>query len=506
MVPIELLEQALAQIAALTAELAAVREAASAERAELQAQLAAVTAKLDALLAKKGKKPAPAAPPAPPPAASPEALDGRPRPPAAPDKEEKRRKPRTKKPRPELPVVEESVRPEVCAHCGGSRLSNKDTDEVELVDWVPGYLRRRRVRRTRCRCADCAKVTSPPIPGACLPKTHFTAAFVAWVLYNKFALHLPLERQRRDLARMGYPMAHSQLSDLAGRGLGELSGIADVLFRQVMAGRTCHSDATGLPVLTPDKDKTHLGQMFVFGWGHLAAFRYSPDKTGTSFEQLVADFQGTMVLDASSTHDRALATGRIVWSGCNAHGLRKFRAAKDSEPSLAAEGERWIASWFDQERLAHEQGLVGPALLAWRQEHIRPLVTDFRRWLEAVHPTALPKSPLAAATRYYANHWRALTAFLRDANLPLENNFAERCLRPQALGRNNWLFAGCHEAGANVATAYTLVHTARLCGVDPLDYLTWALERVAACRDGGALYANLTPMAYKEAQKLRADG
>ena len=213
-------------------------------------------------------------------------------------------------------------------------LSNKDSDEVTFIDYVPGYLRRRRVRRIRCRCADCAQVTTPVIPGACLPKTHFTAAFVASVLYNKFALHLPLERQRRDLARMGYPMSSSQLSDLVQRSLAELQGVADALFRQLMAGSHCHSDATGLPVVTPDKDKTHLGQMFVFCWGNVAAFRYAPDKTGSTFAGLVERFDGTLVLDASSTHDEALSTGRVTWAGCNAHGLRKFRDAKDSDPAL----------------------------------------------------------------------------------------------------------------------------------------------------------------------------
>lgn len=501
MVPVELLQQALAQIAALTAELAATR----AERAALQAQLEAVTTKLDALLAKTGKKPPPAEPAAPLP--PPPALDARPRPPeASADDEPTPRAPRTRKPRPELPVVEETVRPEVCAHCGGSRLSNKDTDEVDLVDYVPGYLRRRRVRRIRCRCADCARVTSPGIPGASLPKTHFTAAFVAWVLYNKFALHLPLERQRRDLARMGHPMSSSQLSDLVQRSLAELQGVADVLFRQLMAGSHCHADATGLPVVTPDKDKTHLGQIFVFCWGDLAAFRYAPDKKGETFASMVEPFKGTLVLDASSTHDEALSTGRITWAGCNAHGLRKFRDAKDSDPVLAAEGERWIASWFDQERIARDRGLVGADLLAWRHQHIRSLVDGFRRWLEAVHPTVLPKAPLAEATRYYANHWRALTTFLRDPGVPLENNFAERCLRGQALGRNNWLFAGSHQAGHHTAVAYTLVQTARLHGLDVLAYLTWVLERTASCRDGGALYAALTPAAYQEAQKSCADG
>jgi transposase len=492
MVPIELLEQALAQNALLLARIDA-----------LTAQLQALTAQLETRKSRKKVLPAePHAPRQP----SPE-TEGRPQPPPKPEATEAA-PPRTRTPkaRPELPLVDEAVRPDRCAHCGGARLSNKDTDDFELIDYVAGYLRKRRVRRTRCRCADCAQLTTPVIPGACLPKTHYTAGFIAWILYSKYALHLPLERQRRDLARMGHPMTNAQLSDLVQRALSELSGVAKVLLKAVLAGDRCHSDATGLPVLTSEKDRTHLGQMFVFGWDRVAAFSYAPDKKGGTFAAMVSDFQGTMVLDASSSHLEALSTGRIVWAGCNAHGLRKFREAKESDPALGAEGERWISSWFDQERHAKEQGLKGHDLLAWRQRHIGPLVEGFESWLAAVHPTVLPKTPLAEATRYYVHHGPALKRFLADPLVPLDNNFAERCLRPQALGRNNWQFAGSHQAAHHTAVAYTLVQTARLHGLDVLAYLVWVLERVAACRDGGALYADLTPSAYEEAQERRTEG
>lgn len=222
---------------------------------------------------------------------------------------------------------------------------------------------------------------------------------------------------------------------------------------------------------------------------------------------MLGRFKGTLVLDASSTHNDALADGSIKWAGCNAHGLRKFREAKEFDPVLGAEGERWIASWFDKEREAQGLGLTGADLLAWRQQHTAPLVKGFKAWLKLVHAraTETPKSPLAEATRYYANYWRPLTAFLRDPNLPLENNFAERNLRAQALGRTNWLFAGSHESAENTGVAYTLVQTAKLHGLDVLAYLTWALERVAACEDRPDAYAALTPMAYEEAQQRARD-
>ena len=523
MVPIELLLAAqaqnaalaeqvstlLAQVASLTEQLAAARAEARDDRAKLQLTVDSLLAKLDELQAGKRKR-TPAAPTTPAaPAPPPPELDGRPLPPAKPAGDDtagkKRRERRAKPPLRQAPS--ESVRPDRCERCGGTHLLAKDTSTRTLVDWVAGYVQQRVVALTRCRCADCGKVTAPVVPGACLPKTQFTAAFVAHLLHGKYTLHLALERIRGELGRQGYPMASATISDVVQRALGELRGVARVIWKLVQALPYNHSDATGLPVVTADKDHTQLGQMFFFGWGKLAAFRYSRDKEARSFTRMLGSFQGTLVLDASSTHNDALADGSITWAGCNAHGLRKFREAKEFDPVLGAEGERWIASWFDMEREAQDHGLAGDELLAWRQRHIAPLTQAFKDWLKRVHPKAMetPKSTLAEATRYYANYWRPLTAFLRDPNLPLENNFAERNLRAQALGRTNWLFAVGHESAEHTAVAYTLVQTAKLHGLDVLAYLTWALERVAACEGSPEAYAALTPMAYQEAQKRAGD-
>lgn len=511
-VPIELLLAAQAQIAALTEQLAkqsAQFAEAREERAKLQLTIDSLLAKLDELMAKKAKaKPATPAPTPTPPPPPPSELDDRPLPPPKPTEGESAPK-KSRERRPKSPLratPPENVRPSRCERCGSTHLLAKDTTTRELVDWVAGYVQQRVVALTRCRCADCGKITAPVVPGACLPKTQFTAAFVAHLLHGKYTLHLALERIRGELARQGYPMASATVSDVVQRALGELLGVARVIWKRVQALRYNHSDATGLPVVTADKDHTQLGQMFFFGWGKLAAFRYSQDKEAKSFMRMLGAFQGTLVLDASSTHNDALADGTIKWAGCNAHGLRKFRDAKESDPILGAEGERWIASWFDKEREARELGLSGDELLAWRHQHIGPLVRGFKEWLKRVHPRAMemPKSPLAEATRYYANYWRPLTAFLRDANLPLDNNFAERNLRAQALGRANWLFAVGHESAEHTAVAYTLVQTAKLHGLDVQAYLAWALERVAAC-DGPEDYARLTPMAYQEAQERAGD-
>lgn len=537
----ELLASALEQVASLTAqlaelraELAAAREEAALERGQLQTRIGELLARLDALLARKRKPatppagsgnpppaatplPEPTVPPPSPPAAEPMPsadlpvlpdLLARPQPPARPEdppKEDKEgsRKGRKNKAKPKLDtIVDPPVRPDHCAHCGGDQLTNKDTRETVLIDYVRGYVRRRVVSRIRCRCNDCARDTIAPAPLACMPGSHFTAPFLAFILYSKIMLHLPWERVCTDLQQQGYPIPSSTLNTGVQRALETLAIIAKVMWGQFISGPYGQSDATGISVVTPGKKRVHHGQMFVFGWGKLVVFRYQPDKEGATFKQMLAGFQGTLVLDASSTHNEALDVPGVLWAGCNAHGLRKFEEATAADPELGPEGARWISAMFDEERAAQQQGLGGEALLAWRQARIAPVTREFKKWLAIVHPHTVAKTPLREATNYYANYWRPMTRFLSDPNLPLENNFSERNLRSIAVGRSNWTYAGNAQAARNLAVGYTLVQTAKAEGVDVLNYLTWALPRAAACNDDLQLAARLTPAAYKEALRL----
>lgn len=535
-----------AQVKVLMDDLAREQAAAREERAQLQARIDALMARVAELLAKR-KKPKPVEPvtaggapdPTPtgesctagdgsplgelctvpeggcepevdassaPPLTELAAFKGRPMPPPKPEPEAKGpRKARTPRASAPLPTIQDPpIRPDTCGYCGKSRLETKETQQREFVEHVRGYVRRRVARRTRCTCLDCGRITTPPFPLACLPRTQFAANFVAFVLYSKLAMHLPWERVRNDLAQQGYFIASSSLNSVAQRSLEALGVIAKALWRQVMSGEYAHSDATGLSVVTPGRDHVHHGQMFVFGWQKVVVFRYQADKEGKTFKRMVERFRGTLILDASSTHNDALELPGVLWAGCNAHGLRKFRDAVPADPILGAEGERWVAAMFDKDREAREtRGLTGDALLAWRQAEVVPIAAAFKKWIAAVHPTTAPKTPLREATTYYADYWRPLTRFLRDPNLPMDNNFAERNLRAEAVGRANWIYAGNAQAAENLAVGYTLVQTAKAEGVDVLDYLTWALERAWRCDDDVDRGALLTPAAYKEEQKAR---
>jgi transposase len=193
-------------------------------------------------------------------------------------------------------------------------------------------------------------------------------------------------------------------------------------------------------------------------------------------------------------------SGAITEAGCNSHGIRKFDGAETEYPVLAEEGRQFVAAMFYWEDKGREQGLVGDALLAWRQEHIAPIARDFRRWVDLVRPTLVPGTPLRKAVNYYANHWDALMRFLADPKIPMHNNAAERLFRSLDSGRHNWLFAGNEDSARNLAVLMGLVATCRLQGVDPQNYLAWAIDRRGTWRDRYGLDPReLTPAAYKRA-------
>jgi hypothetical protein len=150
------------------------------------------------------------------------------------------------------------------------------------------------------------------------------------------------------------------------------------------------------------------------------------------------NLDGTAVADAASHHNGLFASGERVEGGCNAHALRKFAEARASEPEIAGEGVQWLQAVYDREAAARERGLSGIELSRFRREHIRPLYDQFRRWLELrVHET-IPGTPEYKAIRYTLRHWDALTRFVDDPTLPIDNNLAERLLKAVALGRKNF--------------------------------------------------------------------
>jgi len=481
-----------------------------AQNAALVEQVAKLNERIAELLPiakRKKSKPRPktSEPQAPPPkldAAAQKAFDERPRPPAKPDKPrpaERSAKPSGRKPVPgHLEAETHVLRPDACAQCGGTKLDAVD-DLLEVkLHVVKEHQRRRVVNRKTCRCRACGERTTPRSLPAPYERSKVTCEWLAWLVYSKFVLLMPLDRIRRDLAERGVHLAMGTLVSLIERAADILAPVDGVHWKSLLAGPWMATDGTGLKVLVPEMETAHNGYIELYRREDLAVFQYEADKAAENMLSKMRSFRGTLLADAEHRFNALYETGCVVEAGCNAHARRKFRDAEGAQPMLAVEGGAFLGAMYGQEARAKELGLTEGALRAHRQIYIRPIADEFLAWMNAVEPTLLPTDPLAQAIRYCKNHRAALLRFIEDPALPIDNSPTERLFQNVAKLRLNMLFAGSTEGAHRACVLLGITATCRAIGVPALAYLTWAFERLGTHRDlYGLDAADLTPAAFK---------
>jgi len=402
--------------------------------------------------------------------------------------------------------------PDRCPYCGEPDPPVADQVESEQYHFVRAHVRVRRIVRKVGRCRRCGRRLTPPLPPMPFERASCTFEMIAWVLYAKCALHLPLDRQRRDFELQGAPISSAMITRWFAEGGDLLRPIVERLRLDLLAGDHVRLDGTGLTVLDFDHKgrPAPRGHVVVFCREDLAVFHYAPTKEGRHVEDFLTRrlpdgsllaWKGTITADAESAHDRLFGNGDRLETGCNAHGLRKFRDEADKAPLIADTALSFIGRLYDVEADARAAGLAGPSLLEHRQRHAAPVSAEFRAWLDLHIDDLLPSNPVRKAMQYYLNHWDALTRFLSDPAAPIDNNLSERLLRPLAVGRRNWMFAGGANGARRVCDVLSVVETCKLLHVDACDYIAWALTRVVEHPDNrGRKPADLTPAAYKAAR------
>jgi transposase len=477
---------------------------------ELMEQLAKMNDRVAELLAiaqRRQRKPPVERPPSPPPVVAgdaKQAFEARPKAPSKPVEPARVKstaKPTGRKPVPaHLEAEEHTLRPDACEHCGSTALDVADEIIEEKLHVVKEHQRRRMVARTTCRCRKCGGRTTPRSLPSPYERSKVTCEWLAWLVYQKFALLSPLDRIRRDLAERGVPIAMSTLVSLIERAANLLAPIDGLHWRKLLAGSWMATDGTGLKVLVPKLPAAHNGYIELYRDTQTAVFQYEADKSGDVVANKLQPFRGTLTADAEHRFNGVYASGHVLEAGCNAHGRRKFRDSEETQPVLGAEGGAFIGAMYGEEEKAQKLGLLGDALREHRQRYIRPIADDFGRWLDAVEPTLLPSEPLMTAVRYYKNHRAALFRFIDDPDVPIDNSPTEREFQNVAKLRLNMLFAGSTEGAHRACVLLGIVATCRAVKVPVQAYLAWAFERLGTHRDVfGLALDELTPAAFKTA-------
>jgi transposase len=379
--------------------------------------------------------------------------------------------------------------PTSCLCCGGTNLRKIGEDVTEMLEVVPRQWKVIQHVREKFSCRACEKISQPPAPSHPIARGRAGPALLAQVLFSKYGLHLPLNRQSAVYAREGIELDVSTLADWVGAASATLMPLVACMEAHVFTAERIHADDTPVPVLA--KGKTRTGRLWTyvrddrpFGGPDppAALFFYSRDRSGIHPEQHLRAYAGLMQADAYAGFNRlyepARKPGPIIEAACWAHARRKFfDLARIAKAPVAIEAIERIDALF-----AIERGINGAPperRIAARHERCRPLIDELEIWLRQQRAKLSSKSETARAIDYSLKRWPAFTRFLDDGRLCISNNAAEREIRPIAVGRHNWTFAGSDEGGRRAAAIYTLINTARLNGVDPQAWLTDVLGRIA---------------------------
>ena len=374
----------------------------------------------------------------------------------------------------------------MCPQCQGE-LRKLGEDVSEMLEYVPASFVVVRHVRTKLSCTKCDCIVQAEAPSRPIERGMAGPGLLAHVLVSKYCDHQPLYRQSEIYARHGVELERSTMADWVGGCSRLLEPLVEALRRYVTAAGKLHADDTPVPVLAPGQGKTKTGRLWTYvrddrPAGDTAApavwFAYSPDRKGEHPAQHLEKFRGTLQADAYAGFNQLYENNRIEHVACWAHVRRHFYDLEQAHSSpVAREALQRIGALYGIEEPI--RGRPPDERRAVRQAQAKPLLDSLRQWLEATLSKLSRKSETTVAIRYALSRWDALTRYIEDGHVEIDNNAAERSLRGVALGRKNYLFAGFDAGGDRAATIYSLIGSAKLNGLDPEAYLRQVLTRIA---------------------------
>jgi transposase len=367
--------------------------------------------------------------------------------------------------------------------CGcGCEMRRIGEDVSEKLDYVPGTFTVESHVRGKWACAKCQTLIQAPVPASVIDKGIPTAGLLAQVLVSKYADHAPLYRQEQMFARAGMAIPRSTLGAWVGACGVQLQPLVDALRTVMLGSSVLHADETPVAMLKPGAGKTHRAYLWSYGTTQHDAIKavvydFAEGRAGHHAREFLGAWRGTLVCDDYGGYKALFETGAITEAGCMAHARRKFHELWANHKSvLAEEALKLFGALYDVEREAAD--LKVEARRRLRESRSKPIADTLHAWLTLHRQKATDGTAMAKAIDYSLKRWGALTRFLDDPAVPIDNNWIENRIRPVALGRSNWLFAGSLRGGQRAAAVMSLIQSARLNGHDPYAYLRDVLERL----------------------------
>ena len=401
------------------------------------------------------------------------------------------RSPRVRKPFPkDLKRVQKRIMPsDACTDCGGS-FRELGADVMDELEYVPGHYIVNQIIRPRLACTCCEKVTQAEMPSRPIPKSFVGPALMAHILCCKYGYHLPLYRQSQMFENQGIDLSGSLLASWVGKSTKLLERLSDAIRDHVFAAQAIFMDDTTVKLLQKGqgkgRNKPKTARLWVYArdekpWGSTsppaAWYQFSTSRGAEHPSKHLETYTGFAHADAYAGYNDAYRTGRVTEMACMAHVRREFTKVYESTKSATArEAIERIAELYEVEKRARFKS--PRQRVALRQEYAKPIFDDLETWLRAQLNKISGKTPLAKGIKYALTRLPKARPYLDHGVLDLDNNTAERAVRPVTLGRKNYLFMGSEAGGDAAAIAYTLIETCKMNNVNPEAWLAWVLERI----------------------------
>ena len=400
-----------------------------------------------------------------------------------------------------LPVEEVEIHPEGDLSdqvCIGKEIS-------EALDYIPGhyiirrYIRYKYVPKT---IGETTRIAIADLPERVIDRCKAGSGLLASLLVDKYVDHLPLYRQRQRLLREKIPIASSTLEGWAAQAMERLAILYEHLLFSIKSKGYLQVDETPLKVLESNKKgKCHLGYFWVYHCplDQTVLFDYQPTRGEKGPLPFLKDFTGYLQTDGYEVYDKLVKNnGKITHLGCWAHARRYFEKALNNDRNKAETALRFIQQLYAVEAEARAKQLSAEQRKDLRLDQALPIINKMAEWMKSVireEGELLPKSAIGKAFNYTIQRWKLLSAYLYDGSLEIDNNLVENAIRPVALGRKNYLFAGSHKAAQRSAMIYTFFAICKKHEVNPYEWLKHTLDNILSInhKDVG----QLLPQNYK---------
>lgn len=362
---------------------------------------------------------------------------------------------------------------------------------TERLDYTKASLKIKREVREKYKAKETEKIHIASLPSRAIPKCIATNSLLAHIMVSKMVDHLPFHRQAQIFSRdFQWHVSRGTLCHWLKLLCELMEPLYQVLIKKVVESNYVNADESPLKVLEkkevkgkapPDK-KVMQGYMWVYRCmqSGLVFFNYRKGRGMHGPKEILANYQGYLQCDGYSVYDKmAKMNPAIKLVGCHAHVRRKFFEAKDSDPKRAEYALKMYQQIYTIEKKLRTQKATAQQIKNERQTFTKPLLEELKVWIEKECVTVTPKSSMGKAMTYFQNQWHKLIRVIEDGKLEIDNNQIENKIRPLALGRKNYMFAGSHEGAARLAMMYSFFASCKAKGINPQIWLTETLDAIA---------------------------